>query len=295
MISAAYSEPALARGARLARRLLPWPVPALLCWAAGWAVCAVLRRQGLPADAAWAVGVALSGGIAWLQASPWRRLMVALGFPLSTALVGLGSAVPAWWLAPLALLVLLYPTRTWRDAPWYPTSSTALQGLGEALPLPPDAQVLDAGCGLGHGLRGLRRHYPQARFDGTEWSVALSALTRLLCPWATVRRGDMWADDWAAYDLVYLFQRPESMPRAVAKARAQMRPGTWLVSMAFEAPELEPHAVLRTVATRPVWLYRMAAAEEGHARARLKSARNRADMENINPGRACSGRPRRQA
>ena len=54
----------------------------------------------------------------------------------------------------------------------------------------------------------------------------------------------------------YLFQRPESMPRAIAKARAELKPGAWLVSLEFVADELKPTAVLKTVEDKPVWLYR---------------------------------------
>jgi hypothetical protein len=57
--------------------------------------------------------------------------------------------------------------------------------------------------------------------------------------------------------MVYLFQRPESMPRAVAKARSEMRPGTWLVSLEFPALDLLPAAVLSAGEVRSLWLYRL--------------------------------------
>ncbi|HRH89437.1 MAG TPA: methyltransferase domain-containing protein, partial [Rubrivivax sp.] len=129
--------------------------------------------------------------------------------------------------------------------------------LPEPLPLPPGARVLDAGCGLGHGLRALRRAYPQARLEGIEWSWPLALLARLACPQARVQRGDLWAHSWAGFDLVYLFQRPESMPRALAKAGAEMRPGAWLASLEFEAACWQPEAVHRCPDGRPLWLYRL--------------------------------------
>ena len=55
--------------------------------------------------------------------------------------------------------------------------------------------------------------------------------------------------------MVYLFQRPESMPRAVAKARAELKPGAWLVSLEFMAQELQHQASVQTVEGKPVWLY----------------------------------------
>jgi hypothetical protein len=118
--------------------------------------------------------------------------------------------------------------------------------------------VLDAGCGLGDGLRALRRAYPQARLEGVEWSWPLRFLCALRCPWAQVRRGDMWRTDWSSYQLVYLFQRPESMARAAAKAQAEMASGSWLVSLEFAVPGVLPQAQLRLPGDRVVWIYRFA-------------------------------------
>ncbi|MGE5331900.1 MAG: class I SAM-dependent methyltransferase, partial [Nitrospirota bacterium] len=131
-----------------------------------------------------------------------------------------------------------------------------LQGLAAQVPLAPGARVLDAGCGLGDGLRALRRAYPQARLEGVEWSWPLRFLCALRCPWAQVRRGDMWRTDWSSYQLVYLFQRPESMARAAAKAQAEMASGSWLVSLEFAVPGVLPQAQLRLPGDRVVWIYR---------------------------------------
>ena len=54
-----------------------------------------------------------------------------------------------------------------------------------------------------------------------------------------------------------MFQRPESMGPAADKARRELRPGAWLVSLEFEAPALRPEAVLRNVHGKPAWVYRM--------------------------------------
>jgi SAM-dependent methyltransferase len=242
------------------RYLRIWPVPAVLAWAVAWAVFKGSGALGQPAIAAMAqataVGVVLSlWGNSW-----WRRLLLAGGFPLSLLLsmpAAAGMALPAWgWLVALALLLLVYPVNAWRDAPLFPTPANALSELAQLAPLAPQALVLDAGCGLGHGLAALRQAYPQARLHGLEWSWPLRWLCALRCPWARVRRGDIWRADWSAYQLVYLFQRPESMPHAVQKARTELQDGAWLVSLEFDAPELQPSAHYRTSGGRMVWLYR---------------------------------------
>jgi hypothetical protein len=210
---------------------------------------------GVALGAATALGVAFSlWGSSW-----WRRLLIAGGFPMSLALglPALGFAeVPAWaWLVPLLLLLLVYPLNAWRDAPLFPTPLQALDDLPLHAPLADGAHVLDAGCGLGHGLAALHRAYPQAVLNGLEWSWPLRGLCALRCPWAQVRQGDIWLADWSGYHMVYLFQRPESMARAADKARAELRPGAWLVSLEFEATSLNPKAQFTAPGGKMVWLY----------------------------------------
>lgn len=234
---------------------LIWPLPALLAWALAWLAYRGLQMVGLAPLPALAVAALVGLAMSFLGHTWWRRLMIAAGFPL--AVLALGAAVwPAWsWLVLLAVLATVYPLHAWRDAPLFPTPAGALLALPRHVPLPAGARVLDAGCGLGHGLAALRAAYPAARLHGIEWSWPLRLVCALRCPWAQVQQGDIWRADWQPYDLVYLFQRPESMPRALAKAAAQMRPGSWLVSLEFEAPGASAAHVIRLPDGRPVWIY----------------------------------------
>jgi len=232
-----------------------WPLPAVLTWLAAWGLFTGLLDNGLSPLLALACACALGVVASLLGSSWWRRLMIGLGFPLLLAVSG-ALSLPAWaWLLPLLLLLLIYPLNVWRDAPLFPTPVHALKDLAARVPLGQNAIVLDAGCGLGDGLKALRTVYPQAQLHGIEWSWPLRGLCALRCPWAKVRQGDIWQADWSTYDLVYLFQRPESMPRAVTKALAELKPGSWLVSLEFEALALQPQACLHAPDGRPVWLY----------------------------------------
>lgn len=236
--------------------LTRWPLPALAAWLLCWLLYALALALAMPEWLAVAIGSVAGAGASLLAATRWRSLAVAAGFPLSLGLSG-AVALPAWaWLLPLLLIVLVYPLRAWRDAPLFPTPAGVLQSLPLHASLADGARVLDAGCGLGHGLRALRAAYPQATLDGIEWSWPLAMLVRLRCPWARIYRGDMWRHAWSGYDLVYLFQRPESMPRAAAKAGAELRDGAWLVSLEFAVPSWRPDAVLQQGEGKPVWLYR---------------------------------------
>ena len=235
----------------------PWPAPALLAWALCWLAFRLALEQTLPVLAlglATALGVAMSlWATTW-----WRRLLMGGGFPLSLALShpawGMGL-LPAWaWLLPLALLLLIYPVNAWRDAPLFPTPRDTLRELARYAPLAPGARILDAGCGAGDGLQALHDAYPDARWHGLEWSWPLRLLSALRCPWARVRQGDIWIADWSEYDLVYLFQRPESMTRAALKA-AELPAGAWMVSLEFEATHLRATAQYQSPSGKTVWLY----------------------------------------
>ncbi len=236
---------------------LPWPWPALLVWAVAWGVLFGVRATGgtpltglLAATLTGVMGSVVGG------ASRWRRILIALGFPLSWGVASGALVVPPWvWLLLVVLLLLLYPPSTWKDAPLYPTPPDAFDGLRDHISLPWGGHVLDAGCGLGHGLVALNRVWPDLHMHGVEKSWPLAWLCRVRCRWATVRQGDMWADDWSRYDLVYLFQRPETMPRAMAKAAQKLRPGAWLASLEFADPAWAVHLRWTCPDGRTLWLY----------------------------------------
>lgn len=235
---------------------LRWPLPAVLAWSLAWALFVVAQQGGLAAGPAWAAAAMLGAAAASRVTGRWRQLLVAAGFPLSSLALGISTPAWLWGLAALPL-ALAYPLRAWSDAPFFPTPRQALQALGETLALPDGARLLDAGCGLGHGLRALHAAWPGASIDGVEWSAPMAWLCARRCRFAQVRRGDMWAPSWRDYDLVYLFQRPESMARAFAKAQAELRPGAWLVSLEFEVPGVPATLRLPAGRGRSVWCYRM--------------------------------------
>jgi SAM-dependent methyltransferase len=234
-----------------------WPLPALWSWLAAWFIYSAALAGGLAPGPALAGGAAVGALLGWLQPVRWRRLIVAVGFPASVLALGWqGGASGLLWLAPLALLWWLYPRRAWSEAPLFPTPAGALAPLPTAAPLPAGARVLDAGCGVGDGLRELLRTFPAAQVEGVEWSRPLAVIARWRARGAVVRQGDLWADDWAPFALVYVFQRPESMPRVWAKACSEMGEGAWLVSLDFAVPDVAPVASWQLASGKSVWVYR---------------------------------------
>lgn len=249
----------IARGLARALAHWPWPLPAMLGWLVSWAVFCGVLGMGVELVVALAAASATGAALSLWGTSWWRRSLIACGFPLSAmlALPNLGiAALPAWaWLLPLGLLLLVYPINAWQDAPLFPTPLDALQQLPAHAMLCPGDRVLDAGCGLGDALLALRQAYPEARLHGLERSWLLRWACTVRCPFAVVQHGDIWRADWSDFAMVYLFQRPESMPRAAAKACVELRPGAWLVSLDFEARALEATAKYAAPGGKMVWLY----------------------------------------
>ncbi len=236
---------------------LPWPLPALLTWAGSWVLYLGAIWLGLAPVTALVTAVLAGVLTSLVGTSIWRRLIMAAGFPVSLMASGAAMVPGGVWLALLALLLLLYPLKAWRDAPLFPTPRGALDGLPEHVALASGALVLDAGCGLGDGLRALRTAYPQARLHGLEWSWPLRAACALRCRWAHVRHGDIWRAPWGMYAMVYLFQRPESMARAETKAAAEMVVGAWLVSLEFPITGQAPDVQLQLADGRTLWAYQL--------------------------------------
>ena len=69
---------------------LPWPLPALLAWAAAWLLFIALQPV---APWLWAMLLPCLLGTAasMLGESWWRRGLIAAGFPLSLALTGMAT------------------------------------------------------------------------------------------------------------------------------------------------------------------------------------------------------------
>lgn len=240
---------------------LPWPLPAVLCWLGGLLAWQAALWLGAAWWQAFACALLASALGARSCTGRWRRLMAATGGPLALLVLAApeSGVPPLAWGGAAVLGLLLYPPGAWRDAPWFPTPAGGLAGLAQACAAHPPLAVLDAGCGVGHGLVELRRQFPTAELHGIESSRLLLAMAARRCRWARLQQGDIWQASWAQFQLVYVFQRPESMRRAYDKAMCELPAGGWLASLEFEVPGVEPFARLepgrRSGQVKPVWLY----------------------------------------
>lgn len=237
----------------------PW-LRALAVQATSWAAVFAAAQLIAPTSPAMIIGMqaALAAALAWrVHRERWWIALHALFSPLG--LLALGTGIdPRWWLAALAVTMLLYWGTPGTRVPLYLSGRSAVDTLDGLLHSRAARTLLDIGCGLGSVVAPLAQRHPQVRVTGIEaaplpWLV--SWLRTRTSTNASVLRGDFFAADWGDYDLVYAFLSPHPMATVWDKARREMRPGSLLVSKDFAVPEATPEEIVSLADGSTLYLY----------------------------------------
>lgn len=218
---------------------LPPALAALLAHIPALALGLLLLVGGVPLPLALISVGAGAALVAWLWKLPlWWRVINLLFVP--ALWLALEADIQAgWYLAGFVLLALTSLGAVRTRVPLYLSSRRAEEALAELLP--PNAVFMDLGCGLGGPLARLAHLRPDVRLHGVEaaplnWLVARLRLGRR----ASVRLGSLWETDLSGIDVAYAYLSPEPMARLWKKVRAEMRPGSLLVSNSFAVPGVAP-------------------------------------------------------
>lgn len=179
----------------------------------------------------------------WLGLSRWW-LWINLAF-LPALLLLQRLALPGWiYLCAFVVLLLVNWNSLRERVPLYLTGPRAQQQLAHWLARgEPAPRFVDLGCGTAGTLLYLARRFPRGRFVGVESAPLLFLVAWLRCLLqdnCQVRFQSLWRTELAQFDAVYCFLSPVPMPRLWARARLQMRAGSWLISNTFEIPGVEP-------------------------------------------------------
>ncbi len=243
--------------------LMPPALKALLAQILGAAGALALARNGL-LGGLWpllAAQATLAAGAALLLRSARWWLPIHLGFlPLAVLGHGLSRQLglhPGWYLTGFVFLLLVYWTSFRTQVPLYLSNRATTAAVLRLLPTGP-ARVLDIGAGTGSVLRPLAHARADCRFTGIELAPAPWLLGRLLAarqPNIDWRRGDLFSLPWSEYDVVYAFLSPVPMAAVWAKAKAEMKPGSLLISNSFVVPEREPEQVIEVQDRRATRLH----------------------------------------
>lgn len=177
----------------------------------------------------------------WLRMPPWWLPIQFMFMPGVLAGLSLDIA-PSWFLLGFLLLLVVYWGVFRTQVPLYLSSRAAWRALAALLPAKPDMRLIDLGSGLGGLLGFLGRTRPEGHYVGIE-----AAPLPFLLGWLRARGkncamlyGSFWRHDLAEYDVVYAYLSPVPMTDLWNKAKAEMRPGSLLVSNTFAVPGITP-------------------------------------------------------
>jgi hypothetical protein len=222
----------------------------------------LLARAGLPQS--W-LGVTLVQG-AWAAGLAWRaglaRWWLAIQFLFPPVLLLARQAAdtlalpPAAFLAIFLFLLLLYWSTFRTQVPYYPSGRRVWEEVARQLPAGQPLKIIDIGSGLGGLVLDLARRRPDCELSGIELAplpwLASCLRARASRSRAQFLRGDYENLNFGNYDVVFAYLSPAAMGSLWAKAAAEMRPGSVLISYEFDIAEREPDRRVVTTDSRKI-------------------------------------------
>lgn len=167
---------------------------------------------------------------------------------------------PGWFLLAFVLLMLVYRGALSGQVPLYLSNRQTVEALAELLEERGPCSFIDLGAGVGSTTVPLADNFPDSHFTGVE----NAPLTWLAGRYFSLGRSnihwqweDMWEVNLETQEVVYAFLSPVPMPRLWEKIRAEMKPGSLLISNSFPVPGMVPDRVIEVDCTpaRPLYCY----------------------------------------
>lgn len=197
---------------------------------------------------------------ATLSRQPWWWRVIHAGFmPLIWVTQSL-AIDPGWFLFAFILLLLIYRGALSGQVPLYLSNQQTVAALAELLAERGNSRFLDLGAGVGSTTVPLADNFPDSHFTGVENAPLTWLAGRILSlgrPNISWRWQDMWQVRLDDCDVVYAFLSPVPMPRLWEKVRAEMKPGSLLISNSFPVPGVAPSQIIEVDCTpaRPLYCY----------------------------------------
>jgi hypothetical protein len=150
---------------------------------------------------------------------------------------------------------------TTQGALYVSTTRARIAAFIDAVPMKKGQTMVDLGCGDGRVLREVCKNY-KIRTIGFEINLMAYIKARVLSlglKQVEIRRQNFWSQNLAGADVVFCYLYPDVMQRLSAKLKAELRPGTLVVSCNFALPGFKPLRVLRpegSLHSDPVFIYK---------------------------------------
>lgn len=216
-----------------------------------WLFLGIPLLSQLELSSPWWLQALCAGAIAASLGRAWRLPLwwLPINFFFIPAMLAMsGMAIAAhWYLAILALLLLVYGSVARSQVPLYLSSRQAWRAVADLVP--PQAAFADLGSGLGGLPAFLSRNLPEGSFTGIETAPLPFLFSRLRAildgGGYEIRWGSFWKLDLHGFDVVYAYLSPVPMTDLWRKVQAEMRPGTLFISNTFAVPGVEPAEVLQ--------------------------------------------------
>jgi SAM-dependent methyltransferase len=208
-----------------------------------------------------AVQALLAAGVSYLLRLQVWWLWIAALFPLALYLgLNLGD-VPAWPFGLAFVVLYLFFSNTARErVPLYLSNRQTAQALCQLMRDRGAHRFIDLGCGFGGVVRTVAGNgYTASGVETAPMAFLIARVLSSLKRRGTIVRRDLWTVDLSDVDVVYTFLSPEPMPALYRKAKAEMKPGSLLVSNSFAVEGIEPLEVWELPDRRrtQLFLYRM--------------------------------------
>ncbi|PWV99149.1 hypothetical protein DFR52_104441 [Hoeflea marina] len=248
-------------GAIIAQLLAALLVIAAAVAVAGAAEPSTLLWAGLGVQGVLAAALTRAFGL------PSWWIWIGLGFPLAVYMALRAGDLPAWPFGiGFVLLYLVFSNTARERVPLYLSNRKTAAALLSLMQQRGALRFTDLGSGMGGVVRALDGEGRSALGVETAPMVwLLSALMSKATGRGRILRQDIWPTDLSGEDLVYAFLSPEPMPRLYAKAQAEMRPGSLLVSNSFAVPGVAADEIWEVADRRRtrLFLYEMGKPPEG--------------------------------